>query len=97
MAATFAPRTASSLITGLAFVVWMLGGAHYRADAQPYPSGPVKLIVTTGTGAGPDVIARILADHLSRIWGQQVFVANHPAAAGALGMKIAGAGQDDRG
>ena len=65
------------------------------AMAQTYPVAPVKLIVTTGAGGAPDVIARIVAEGLSRHWGQQVFVSNHPGAAGSIGMKVAGAAQPD--
>ena len=65
------------------------------AIAQGYPSGPVKMVVTTGAGSGPDVIGRIVADFLARLWGQQVFVVNHPGAAGALGMKVAGSSPPD--
>ena len=46
------------------------------AIAETYPAAPVKLIVTTGAGGAPDVIARIVAEGLSRRWGQQVFVSN---------------------
>jgi tripartite-type tricarboxylate transporter receptor subunit TctC len=63
--------------------------------AQNFPSAPVKLVVTTGAGASPDVIARIVADGLSRRWGQQVFVTNHPGAAGSIGMKVAGTSPAD--
>jgi tripartite-type tricarboxylate transporter receptor subunit TctC len=65
------------------------------AAAQSYPTTPVKLIVTTGAGASPDVIARILGDALSKRWSQQVFVTNHPGAAGAIGMKVAGTAPAD--
>lgn len=65
------------------------------ARAQNYPTQPVKLIVTTGAGAAPDVIARILGDGLSKLWNQQVFVTNHPGAAGSIGMKVAGTAPPD--
>src|SRR5438034_9328179 len=65
------------------------------AAAQSYPSAPVKLIVTTGAGGSPDVIARIVAEGLSRHWNQQVFVTNHPGAAGSIGMKVAGTSPSD--
>jgi tripartite-type tricarboxylate transporter receptor subunit TctC len=66
-----------------------------QGSAQGYPAAPVKLVVTTGAGGAPDVIARIVAEGLSRRWGQQVFVANHPGAAGSIGMKVAGGAPPD--
>ena len=42
------------------------------AAAQNYPAAPVRLIVTTGAGGAPDVIARIVAERLSKQWSQQV-------------------------
>jgi hypothetical protein len=60
------------------------------ARAQNFPTAPVKLIVTSGAGGAPDVTARIVAEALSARWGQQVFVTNHPGAAGSIGMKVAG-------
>ncbi len=65
------------------------------ARAQNFPTAPVKLIVTTGAGGAPDVIARIVAEALSKHWNQQVFVTNHPGAAGSIGMKVAGSSPPD--
>jgi tripartite-type tricarboxylate transporter receptor subunit TctC len=58
--------------------------------AQPYPSAPVRIIMPTGAGSGPDVIGRIVAEQLARAWGQQPVVVNHPGAAGAIAMRVAG-------
>jgi tripartite-type tricarboxylate transporter receptor subunit TctC len=63
--------------------------------AQNYPTGPIKIIVGTGPGASPDVIARVVADHLSRHWGQQVVVLNQPGAGGALAIRAAGSAPPD--
>jgi len=63
--------------------------------AQDFPTGPVKLIVTSGAGGAPDVTARIVAEALAVRWHQQVFVVNHPGAAGAVGMKVAGTAPPD--
>jgi tripartite-type tricarboxylate transporter receptor subunit TctC len=58
------------------------------ARAQSFPTGPVKIVTSVGPGSSPDVCARILADHLTRLWGQQVLVLNHPGGAGAVAIKV---------
>jgi tripartite-type tricarboxylate transporter receptor subunit TctC len=54
------------------------------ALAQSWPSRPVKLIVPTGPGAATDVMARLLADGLSRGLGQPIVVENMPGASGIV-------------
>lgn len=58
------------------------------AGAQgAYPSKPVKIIVPAPAGSGPDVMARLYADHLSRALGQQFLVDNKPGASGNIGAE----------
>jgi tripartite-type tricarboxylate transporter receptor subunit TctC len=45
----------------------------------------VRYVVPFGAGASPDIIGRLLAERLTRVWGQQVFVDNRVGAAGVLG------------
>jgi tripartite-type tricarboxylate transporter receptor subunit TctC len=59
------------------------------AHAQSWPSRPVKLIVPTGPGAATDVMARLVADGVSRTLGQAVVVENMPGASGILGHQAA--------
>ena len=59
------------------------------ADAQTWPSRPIKLIVPTGPGAATDVMARLIADSVSRTLGQAVFVENVPGASGILAHETA--------
>lgn len=60
------------------------------AEAQDkYPSRFVKVITTTGTGTGPDVVLRIVADHLGREWGQQVIVENNSTGGGLVAAQQA--------
>ena len=53
--------------------------------AQAYPSKPVRYVVPFDAGTSPDVVGRILAERLTRLWGQQVLVENRVGAAGVLG------------
>lgn len=57
------------------------------ARAQSFPTGPVRIVTSVGPGAAPDVLSRILADHLTRLWGQQVVVINQPGGAGAVAIR----------
>ena len=59
------------------------------ALAQTYPSKPVKLVVTYPPGGSSDLMARVLAQKLTEVWGQQVIVENRPGAAGLIGMQYA--------
>ena len=54
-----------------------------------WPSRPIKLIVPTGPGAATDVMARLLADGMSRSLGQPIVVENMPGAAGIVAHQTA--------
>jgi tripartite-type tricarboxylate transporter receptor subunit TctC len=55
--------------------------------AQSYPTQPVKVMVQQGAGGSIDVIARILAEHLSPALGQPVVVLNQPGAGGLVASR----------
>lgn len=72
-------------------IAFVLAGALAPASAsgQSYPSKPARLIVAFGAGATTDIIARIFANKLSEMWGQQLIVENRPGAGGVIGMESA--------
>ena len=55
------------------------------AQAQDYPTRPVKIIVPFPAGGTADVMPRLIGDWLSRKWGQPVIIENKPGAAGNIG------------
>src|SRR4051812_19471771 len=55
-------------------------GAH----AQTWPAKPIRIIVGSAAGSGPDTLTRNLADRLSKALGQPVVVDNRPGANGVI-------------
>jgi len=55
------------------------------ASGATFPTKPVRYVVPFGPGGSPDLVARLLAERLTRLWGQQVLVENRPGVAGMLG------------
>lgn len=62
---------------------------------QVYPSRPVKLIVGQPPGGGNDVVARILADKLSAIWGQRLLIEHRPGATGNIAAAFVAKSEPD--
>jgi len=59
------------------------------AAAQEWPTHPVKFIISQPPGTSPDIVARFLADKLSRALGQQVIVENRPGGQNVVGAQAA--------
>ena len=58
------------------------------AAAQPYPTKPIRWIIPFAPGGGNDLIARIIGQRLTGIWGQAVIVDNRPGAGGNIAAEI---------
>ncbi|MGH8619988.1 MAG: Bug family tripartite tricarboxylate transporter substrate binding protein [Burkholderiales bacterium] len=58
------------------------------SPAQPFPAKPVRIVVAYAAGGPVDTVARIAAQNLTAIWGQQVVVDNRAGAGGALGTQV---------
>jgi tripartite-type tricarboxylate transporter receptor subunit TctC len=59
------------------------------SQAQTYPARVVRYVIPGGAGAGTDIIGRIIAAGLTRVFGQQVIVDNRPGAGGNIGAELA--------
>ncbi len=76
-------RTVLPLLALLTAVIGFLPGAR----AEEYPNRPVRLITDSAPGSAIDVPVRLIAEGLSRIWGQQAVVVNQPGAGGAIAAR----------
>ena len=58
------------------------------ASAQTYPTRQIRLVVPFAAGGPADLLARIIADEVSKDFGQQVFVDNRPGANTIIGAEL---------
>jgi len=79
-------RSIKCAVVALAFSGFVFANV---VQAQTYPDHPVKIIVPFPAGGTADAVPRIVADWLSRKWGQPVVIENHTGAAGNIGSEIA--------
>ncbi|HTP61241.1 MAG TPA: tripartite tricarboxylate transporter substrate-binding protein [Burkholderiales bacterium] len=70
----------------LLLVLFLLAGSAF---SQEWPARPVKFIVSQAPGTSPDIVARILADRLSRLWGRSVIVENRAGGQNVPGAQAA--------
>ena len=54
------------------------------AQAQTWPTKPVRVVTAASTGSGPDVALRLLSEQLAKKWGQPVVVDNRPGGNGVV-------------
>jgi tripartite-type tricarboxylate transporter receptor subunit TctC len=71
--------------TWLAALVLSLGA--FGAQAQTYPSKPVKIVVGFAPGGGSDFAARVIAQQLTERMKNQVIVENKPGAGSLIGAE----------
>ncbi len=68
-----------------AFIVTCLcAGAPRAQDAASWPNQPVRMVVPFPAGGPADIVARMVSERLSQVWGQGVVVENKPGANTAI-------------
>ncbi len=72
-----------------------LAAAVGTAFAQSYPTRTVRVVVPYAAGGNTDIVARLIAQHLTTGWGQQVIVDNRPGGATNIGAEFVARAQPD--
>lgn len=67
----------------------ILASPQVQAQApSKYPEKPIRLILGSAAGSGPDIIGRMMADRLYETWKQRIVVDARPGAAGAISAEL---------
>ena len=62
---------------------FLLAATSIATQAQPaakFPTKPVRIIVAFPPGSSTDIVARVVGERLTEIWGHNVIVENRPGA-----------------
>ena len=78
-------RTLIAALTSVAAV--SLAAAAAAQTPDDYPNRPIRIIVPQAAGSGVDLQARVLAQKMGELWGQQGVVENRPGANAIVGME----------
>ena len=79
---------AVNLSIAIAVLSLVTAPAAPAADAG-FPDKPIRLIIGSAPGSGPDIMAKLVADHLYAVWGQRVVVDPRPGVAGIISAEQA--------
>ena len=63
-------------------------GATTAAASAAYPDKPIRLVIGSAAGSGPDITSRVMADRLYGVWNQRIVVDPRPGVAGILSAEI---------
>ena len=78
-----------------AIAAGVLSAAPALAAQQGYPDRPIRLVIGSAAGSGPDIISRVLSERLYKSWSQRVVVDARPGVAGVLSAEIVGRSAPD--
>lgn len=75
--------------------VLLAGSATAQTPDASFPNRPIKIICSAPAGGGTDLSARIVADHLQKLWGQPVTVENRTGGSNNIGGEAVARSEPD--
>jgi len=75
------------LLAAIAVPALLAAPAAHTAQST-FPEKPVRLVIGSAPGSGPDIISRTLADRLYKSWGQRIVVDARPGVAGIISADL---------
>jgi tripartite-type tricarboxylate transporter receptor subunit TctC len=66
-------------------LISLLAAVPFAASAQSWPNRPVHLVLSQPPGSSPDIVARLIADRLTKAWDKSVVVENRPGGQNVVG------------
>ena len=75
-------------VTALSTPLALLTASAAQAAQAKFPEKPIRLILGSAAGSGPDIIGRMMADRLYETWKHRIVVDARPGAAGAISAEL---------
>jgi len=72
----------------MALIVALAGSTGIAAAAAAYPARPIRIVVASAPGSGPDIVTRLIGRKLAETWQQQIIADNRTGAGGNVGAEI---------
>jgi tripartite-type tricarboxylate transporter receptor subunit TctC len=89
------PKTLAGATTRRSLLAAAAAIIPFGAQAQSYPTGPIRIVIGFGAGGLADLTMRLLGEQLGRRLGQQVVVDNRPGAGGSVAARIGASAEPD--
>jgi len=74
--------------SAIAAALGVLAVPAAQAAQQAFPTKPIRLVIGSAPGSGPDIISRALAERLYGAWGERIVVDSRPGVAGILSAEL---------
>jgi tripartite-type tricarboxylate transporter receptor subunit TctC len=71
-----------------AIPLFIAAGCAHAAQATSFPDRPIRLVIGSAAGSGPDIISRVMGERLAKAWNQRIVVDARPGVAGAISAEL---------